>query len=158
MISRRGFFGLLVAAGGMVAAGIIGIPALLTGLSPILRARRRESWKPLGRFDSFPVGVVQTTEVPPVRSWPRPLPSEAVFVWRPTAEELVVFSRRCTDLACPLQHDAGSGCFFCPCHGGIFSENGDVMAGPPDRPMDRYASRVREGIVEVDLASVPPRA
>jgi menaquinol-cytochrome c reductase iron-sulfur subunit len=156
MMFRRSFFGLLVTTGGAIAAGIIAIPAAITGLSPILRPHRRNAWRAVGRLDSFPIGSVQTTKVAGGQRWPRPLPAEAVFVWRPTSDDLVVFSRRCTDLACPLQHDAGSGCFFCPCHGGIFSQSGEVMAGPPDRPMDRYASRVREGIVEIDLASLPP--
>jgi menaquinol-cytochrome c reductase iron-sulfur subunit len=54
-----------------------------------------------------------------------------------------------------LDYDRGSACFFCPCHGGIFRQNGERLAGPPKRPMYRYAHRLRDGIVEIDLQSVP---
>jgi hypothetical protein len=76
-----------------------------------------------------------------VEGEPRPLSRQGVYVWRPTDEEVVVFSRSCTDLGCPVIWDGGSQCFFCPCHGGIFARDGRRMAGPPDRELYRYANR-----------------
>ena len=30
------------------------------------------------------------------------------------------------------------------------------MAGPPNKPLYRYANRVRDGVLEIDLFSLPP--
>jgi menaquinol-cytochrome c reductase iron-sulfur subunit len=157
MATRRDFLGLLVAAGAAIAGGIVAVPSLITAFSPVYGKRRRDSWRAVGRLSEFPSGTVKAALVKRQKKhWPQSVRTEPVFVWRPDETEVVVFSRSCTDLACPLNYDAGSGCYFCPCHGGIFSREGTVMAGPPPRPMLRFACRVREGVVEVDLASLPP--
>lgn len=155
-MKRRSFIGMLVAAGGAVVAGIVGIPTLMSGLSPAIRGRRGEVWRAIGRLEDFPVGTIREAQFAMDRSgWPRSFRRHAVYIARQLDESVVVFSRACTDLGCPLDYDAGSACFFCPCHGGIFGRDGQRLAGPPDRPMDRYDLRIRDGVVEIDLASVP---
>jgi menaquinol-cytochrome c reductase iron-sulfur subunit len=150
---------MLVTAGSLVAGGIVGIPALLAGLSPIFRASQRSSWRPLGQIHEFPIGAVSDGELLGRRdTWPRTFSRAAVFVWRRSEPEIVVFSRSCTDLGCPLTYDRGSTCFLCPCHGGIFRQDGERLAGPPGKPMHRYAHRVRDGALEIDVNSVPPAA
>jgi Rieske Fe-S protein len=32
--------------------------------------------------------------------------------------------------------------FRCPCHGGVFDAEGNVVEGPPPRPLDRVEVRV----------------
>ena len=156
---RRSFFGILVTSVSVFVAGVVGIPVLITGLSPALQPRGRARWRSIGRVDDFPVGEVREGVILANRTaWPRSLPRQAVYVWRRSETELVVFSRSCTDLGCPLDYDRGSTCFFCPCHGGIFAQNGERMAGPPNGPMHRYVHRVRDGIIEIDVTSIPPGA
>jgi menaquinol-cytochrome c reductase iron-sulfur subunit len=158
-MNRRSFFGLFVTGGAVLAAGMVGIPALLTGLSPALQGRRHPVWRPVGRLEDFAVGAVYQGLIPADRQgWPRSLGRQAVFVWRRSEAEMVVFSRSCTDLGCPLDYDAGSACFFCPCHGGIFAQDGQRLAGPPNRPMHRYVHRLRDGVIEIDVTSLPPGA
>jgi Rieske Fe-S protein len=77
-------------------------------------------------------------------------------VWAESPDQFVVFSRACTDLSCPVRWDPGSQWFFCPCHGGIFDRRGEPRAGPPAVPLHRYQTRIRDGILEVDVFSVPP--
>lgn len=155
-MNRRHVLGFLVTAGSAFAAATIGIPAVLATLASGARRSSRELWRSLGPVDEFPLQQVRTVALPARdRGWPRPFREASVFVWRPRRDEVTVFSRSCTDLACPLNHDPGSGCYFCPCHGGIFDRDGTVMAGPPSRPMQRYAARVHHGQVEVDLMSRP---
>jgi menaquinol-cytochrome c reductase iron-sulfur subunit len=153
---RRTFFGLLVTGATMVVAGVVGIPALIAGLSPALQRRRREKWRPVGRLDDFPVGAVREGEVRSAAgAWPRSFRREAVFVWRRSETDVVVYSRSCTDLGCSLDYDAGAACFFCPCHGGIFTQEGARLAGPPPTPMLRYTHRNRDGMLEIDVSSIP---
>jgi menaquinol-cytochrome c reductase iron-sulfur subunit len=146
---------------GMAIAGMVGIPSLMNAFSPILKQERGEegAWQFLGALDDFPVGKMRKALVDvPRATWGESLRQKGVYAWRRSREELIVFSRNCTDLGCPVTWDPGSECFFCPCHGGIFAKNGERMAGPPNRPLFRYATRVRRGRVEIDLRSLPPVA
>jgi menaquinol-cytochrome c reductase iron-sulfur subunit len=155
-MNRRTLMKILVHGGGMITAGIVGIPALLMAISPVLRRRTGEVWQPVGRLDDFPVDEVREAVVEvPRDDWSRSLRSKGVYVWRPTVGEAVVYSRNCTDLSCPVTWDAGSQWFYCPCHGGMFAKNGDPTAGPPQRPLYRYAYRIRDGVLEIDLNSLP---
>lgn len=158
-MTRRGWLaGAVLTAGGVLAA-IVGIPSLLFGLSPALERRRTQVWRPVGRLDNFAIGGMQKVLVEvPDGAWPHAFASVAVFVRRVAAAEVVVFSRACTDLGCPITWDAGSAWFFCPCHGGIFDADGIPRAGPPSRPLYRYATRIRGGVVEIDLNSLPSEA
>jgi menaquinol-cytochrome c reductase iron-sulfur subunit len=156
-MNRRTFLSVATVTGGAVIAGIVAIPAALTSLSPVFKRGTEPLWVPVGALDSFPVEGVEKVNVRlPRDDWARSPEERGVFVWRSSAEEVVVFSRRCTDLGCPVTWDPGSNWFYCPCHGGIFSQDGTNVAGPPPRPLDRYANRVRDGVLEIDLRSVPP--
>lgn len=157
-ISRRTALTMFLAAGGGTAAAVAGVPVLVTGFSPAFD-RRGPAWQPLGRLDRFPVGeVTDAVAEVPRDDWAKGLRAKLVYVWRPAADaDPVVFSRVCTDVGCPVNYDRGSGCFLCPCHGGIFTRDGTPIHGPPPRPLYRYAARVRDGVLEIDLNSLPPQ-
>ena len=156
-MDRRKLLTNLLYAGGAVFSSIVAIPAFLSALSPAIRRGEREAWRSVGKLDAFAVGQVQPAVVEVRREdWSRTLERKTVYVWRREGEEPVVYSRNCTDLSCPVVYDRGSQCFFCPCHGGIFAKDGRPMAGPPQVPLYRYANRVRDGVLEIDLRSVPP--
>lgn len=156
-MERRAVLTLLVHGGSAVIALIVGVPALIFAFSPAGRKRRYPEWRDLGPLDQFPVGEMSegVIRLDPESEALQAVP-QGVYVWRVSPKEVIVFSRSCTDLGCPLTYDRGSACFLCPCHGGIFSQDGERMAGPPDRPLYRYDNRIREGILQIDLSSVPP--
>lgn len=160
MVDRRVLLKRVVQGMGGLVTVAVGLPVLATGLSPALRRRRGSDWQPVGRLDEFAVGQVRRATVPMPepgeREWAEQPIAQAVYVSRPGDDRVIVFSRSCTDLSCPVTFDEGSGWFFCPCHGGIFDNEGEPRAGPPNRPLYRYASRVREGVIEIDLRSLPP--
>jgi menaquinol-cytochrome c reductase iron-sulfur subunit len=159
-MDRRKLLDALTKAMGLLVTGVLAVPAALLALSPALRRRTEDAWRPLGRLQQFAQGEVTEArfEVPRA-DWSRhSLRHKTVYVWRPAEEELVVFSRNCTDLSCPVNFDRGSQCYLCPCHGGIFDRDGTPLAGPPSRPLYRYATRVRDGVLEIDARSVPPMA
>ncbi len=158
-MDRRTMLKWLVRGIGLTTAALVGIPALIAGFAPVWMHPRRRTWRAVGPLESVPVGEMRKMIVSlPEEEWGEALREKAVYVWRPSAEETVVYSRSCTDLGCPLTFDPGSQCFFCPCHGGIFDKNGERLAGPPNRPMYRFAVRTVGGEIEIDLRSVPPMA
>ncbi len=156
-MTRRKLLTGIAAAGGLGLAGIIGVPSIITAFSPLRTRGEVQLWSVVGPVESFPIGKVRQANVDVQRNdRTASLREKGVFVWHSEAEGIVVYSRDCTDLGCPITHDPGSNWFFCPCHGGIFSTDGRPQAGPPNRPLYRYTTRIRGGILEIDLRSVPP--
>jgi menaquinol-cytochrome c reductase iron-sulfur subunit len=152
---RQGFLKMLVQGAGLVVAGVLMVPSMITSLTPVWR-KRQPTWRSVGRLDDFPLDAVRRAVVQVEREdWAGSLQVKGVYVWRRNAEEVVVFSRNCTDLSCPVTWDPASGWFYCPCHGGIFGRDGERKAGPPKRALYRYENRIRDGVVEIDLKSLP---
>ncbi len=52
--------------------------------------------------------------------------------------ELKAFSAVCTHLNCTVQYDEDASVIWCACHNGKFDLNGQVISGPPPRPLDAY--------------------
>ncbi len=46
------------------------------------------------------------------------------------------FSAVCTHLGCIVKWMPQEGEFLCPCHAGRFSSRGEVLAGPPPKPLE----------------------
>lgn len=46
-------------------------------------------------------------------------------------------SRICTHLGCVISWRAEDRLFACPCHAGFFSPDGEVIGGPPPRPLSQ---------------------
>ena len=55
-------------------------------------------------------------------------------VLQPTPGDFVALSAVCTHLGCVVSWQEQAGEFLCPCHGGRFSADGQVLAGPPPSP------------------------
>lgn len=54
-----------------------------------------------------------------------------------TARSLV-----CTHIGCVVQWNPNERLYLCPCHRGRFDENGQVVDGPPTRPLTEIATQV----------------
>jgi menaquinol-cytochrome c reductase iron-sulfur subunit len=158
---RRAFVLRLLAAIGAILGLGIGVPVAGFGTAPGWRARtapsllsnsvaptlRTQGWTSVGHLDDFEIGVPKRVE--PVRrvvdGWVAGDQPIAVYVVRRTASKVVAFDPHCTHLGCPLQFVEGARVFLCPCHGGVFDHAGDVVSGPPPRPMVRYETKVEQG-------------
>ena len=61
---------------------------------------------------------------------------------------LVAYSDVCTHLSCAVLYQPGEKQFYCPCHEGHFDAyTGEVLAGPPTRPLPLITLQVRDGII-----------
>lgn len=74
--------------------------------------------------------------------------SSAVLV-RKRGGDLVALSAVCTHLGCIVQWEMGKQDFLCPCHGGHYSADGVVTAGPPPKPLKKLPFTVAGGNITV---------
>lgn len=75
-----------------------------------------------------------------------PTESDPCVLVRLSDNEYVAYSQKCTHLSCPVVPDPAAGTIRCPCHEGLYDlRSGDVLAGPPERPLPRITLQVRDG-------------
>jgi len=163
--TRRSFVIRAMAAIGALTAAMVAIPVAGFAGVPFFRSKqpialvsgavpptlRSDTWADAGAIDDFKVGephlVPLQREV--ADGWVSGVSDVAVYVVRETETDVKAFDIHCTHLGCPLHFASGSGTFGCPCHGGQFNIEGDVISGPPPRPMAQYETRVVDGQVQV---------
>ena len=129
----RGFLSLW----GLGAAGV-GISFLK---APESSERPGENKVRCGPLSTLPVGSARF-----VRHGTEPL-----FVVRDSETEVIALSANCTHLRCVLQWDDATRTIRCPCHAGSFDRTGNVLSGPPPRPLKSYPAEVRADEIVVSL-------
>lgn len=138
---KRSIFGL----GGLIALGLA-VPSGIYILSPMWK-HDEEDWVEIGDVAQIPKG--EPTKIDYIRrkkdGWITIEERASVWVVTADEQEFTVFDPRCTHLGCPYRWEAAKHQFLCPCHNGIFAIDGAVLAGPPPRPLDRFASKVVKG-------------
>lgn len=58
--------------------------------------------------------------------------------------ELVALSAVCTHLGCTVAFNASEKIFQCPCHGGEYDAEGNVIDGPPPKPLERLNIKIAD--------------
>ena len=74
---------------------------------------------------------------------------QPVIVIRDSETDFRTLSGVCTHLGCIVKWDDATRTLVCPCHEGRFSVDGKVLAGPPQTPLPRLATRVEAGRIEI---------
>ena len=60
------------------------------------------------------------------------------------------YEQKCTHLSCAVFYKPGTGQIHCPCHEGLFdADSGNVLAGPPPRPLPKLEVVVKEESIYV---------
>lgn len=132
-----------VGALGMVGAGVVVGPAL---------SKPVKHWVPVAPLDDIRANDVTTVLMKYDRKsglYTQQV-STPVLVSR-AGDQMVCFNASCSHLGCIVRWDGQSGRFRCACHGGNFDREGNVLAGPPPRPLDRYAFKVESGHLLVEV-------
>jgi menaquinol-cytochrome c reductase iron-sulfur subunit len=152
-MSRRDFVTLVTAAVGAIMTVVIGLPAIDYLIDPALRGQKTSTWIPLGKLDSFPIGkpTLSTFTTTTANGWEQTVTSYGVFVVRKSDTEVVALSNKCTHLGCHVNWQDSRQEYVCPCHDAHFGLYGDVHSGPPPRPLDRYETKVENGILSIHL-------
>jgi len=139
-IGRRGFVRYLL--GFSFISTIVGVLTPIIGyLWPPARPSGTQGGRTLvGTVEDFPPG------------WGKIIPvnNKPVIVVN-TSQGIRVFSAICTHLGCiVLEKEPSLSYIKCPCHDGRFNPiNGEVIAGPPPRPLPAYEFSIEEGKIYV---------
>jgi menaquinol-cytochrome c reductase iron-sulfur subunit len=114
-------------------------------------------WRSVGKVESFKIGettAVQYEDASPL-PWAGVTARSAAWLRRVNTDTFIAFSINCTHLGCPVRWLAEANLFMCPCHGGVYYQDGAVAAGPPPLPLSRYPVRVKNGDVQIQTSSIP---
>ena len=158
-LTRRAFLSrVTVGLTGAIAA-IVGLPILGYLLAPLFRSPPDDFVK-VGVVADFPLGETKLVSVrdPSPLPWAGQTAQTALWVRRREAagpQMFQVFNVNCTHLGCPINWQAEAKIFLCPCHGGVFYEDGTVAGGPPPRPLYEREWAVRATDLVVRPAALP---
>ncbi len=123
--SRRHFLELI----GLGAIGVTAVGSMvLSGeyLSPNVVKEPPTRFK-IGPPEDYPPGSVTLKK------------GQKVFIVRAKEGYFYALSAVCTHLGCIANWKAEDGIVACPCHGSKFDREGNVIAGPAPRPLQRFA-------------------
>jgi menaquinol-cytochrome c reductase iron-sulfur subunit len=155
-ISRRKFLARLSLTMGAVGGLILAVPMVGFILAPLFK-HKQEVWRTVGKVESFKIGettAVKYEDASPL-PWAGVTAHSAAWLRRVDADTFIAFSINCTHLGCPVRWLATANLFMCPCHGGVYYQDGTVAAGPPPSPLPRYPVRVKDGDVQIQTAPIP---
>jgi menaquinol-cytochrome c reductase iron-sulfur subunit len=156
-VTRRRFMtGTAHGAGALMAMGFT-LPTLAFAIGPIFK-NDSLPWQPIGPPDIYPndnyipaiitiapgIGEAgQSTVYVRARNPAIDVGAETPY------NRWIAISSRCAHLGCPVRWVPAAERFICPCHGGVYDLQGVRVAGPPPRPLDRFFTRLNNGLVEV---------
>jgi menaquinol-cytochrome c reductase iron-sulfur subunit len=142
-----------------IVALILAVPVVRYLLSPVARGRKGgyESWVPLGNLDQFPAGQTRlaTYRNPVVSAWDGDTADIACWVRNVDGKSYQVFAINCAHLGCPVRWFPQSSLFMCPCHGGVYYQDGSRASGPPERGLFQYHYKIDGGTLLIQAGEMP---
>lgn len=125
-LTRRTFLDLFFAGGILITVAAV-VWAVVRFLLPHESPFTKGGKVPVGELDQIPVGG----------SVRRAVGGRGVLVVR-TRTGFAGLSLNCTHKGCNVEWDPDRKVVVCPCHGGTYDLQGNVLDGPPPRPLKRY--------------------
>jgi nitrite reductase/ring-hydroxylating ferredoxin subunit len=131
--ARREFTKFLVLGSGMMFLG--------SGYFAAGRGRAQAAALP-----NLPIASVDEIAPGGVKQFRYPTEDDLAILVRLRDDSFVAYHQRCTHLSCPVHFNAQRSRLECPCHEGAFdAATGNVLEGPPPRPLSRIALRIDNG-------------
>jgi Rieske Fe-S protein len=138
-MGRRKFMGTAIAAISGLMGAALGIPAIAYIVGPALQ-RKAEDWLRLGAVSHVEPGTptLFKTTIERQTGWITDQEEISAYVLTEDGQTFIAMSNICTHLSCRARWIDERQVFFCPCHNGVFDKQGNVISGPPPRPLDRF--------------------
>ena len=142
-----------------LAVTVLAMPIIGYLVSPLIGADKGQykRWITLGDLSEFPENQTRLAK------FENPITSFAdgdtdhipCWVRRMQGENFQVFAVNCAHLGCPVRWFPQSGLFMCPCHGGVYYEDGSRASGPPPRGLFDYPFKVESGKLMIEAGQLP---
>ena len=142
-----------------LAVTVLAMPIIGYLVSPLNGADKGQykRWITLGDLSEFPENQTRLAK------FENPITSFAdgdtdhipCWVRRMQGENFQVFAVNCAHLGCPVRWFPQSGLFMCPCHGGVYYEDGSRASGPPPRGLFEYPFKVESGKLMIEAGQLP---
>ncbi len=155
-LSRRDFIKTITAfIGSLVGVGI-GLPSIIYLLSPSFPKTDDDSIIDLGSLNDYPIGIPTRFDFTRTRvnGWERTSINYGLYVLRGRDDSARVFSDICTHLGCRVTWHSDIQHYVSPCHDGHFDLVGNVVSGPPPRPLDEFITKIENGNLSVVLPPI----
>ncbi len=145
-LSRRNFLAIMTGAIGGLIGMALSIPAIAYLVGPALKTGSVENWVRIGSSGKVELGTptLFKTTIERQTGWLKSQEEVSVYILTDNGRDFIALSNICTHLGCRVRWIADRQEFFCPCHNGIFDKEGNVVAGPPPRPLDRYSVKLED--------------
>jgi Rieske Fe-S protein len=138
---------------------ILAVPIVRYLLSPVARAKKGayDAWVTLGKLEQFPSGQTRlaTYRNPVVNPTDGATADIACWVRNVDGENFQVFAINCAHLGCPVRWFPQSSLFMCPCHGGVYYQDGARASGPPERGLFEYHYKIDGGKLLIKAGEMP---
>ena len=146
-LDRREFLAVSTLAIGGVLTASIAIPAAIYVIGPSLSEESTQDWIRLGPVTKVELGEPTLFKVNVTRrtGWIVNEDEISFYVLTENGRDFIALSSICTHLGCRVRWIDDQDQYLCPCHVGIFDKLGEVVSGPPPRPLDRYEVKVEDG-------------
>ncbi len=151
-MARRNFIVRAIVAIQATVAATLAFILGSTTLSPSF-TRRDETWLKAGALDALPENqpVPVTLRITRQDGYSQVVDRTVVFLVRTGDQDVRALHSTCTHLGCRTSYDRRSKRILCPCHGGIFDVQGNVIGGPPPSPLQTLTTRIENGQVLVQV-------
>ncbi len=143
-LGRRNFMQAAIwGIGGLIGIGF-GVPAVAYVVGPALKSSQTQTWMRLGPTSKVELGTptLFTLSIQTQTGWIENAQEVSVYVLSTDGRTYIAMSNICTHLGCHIRWISEQDQFFCPCHNGVFDVSGNVVSGPPPRPLARYDVKI----------------
>jgi Rieske Fe-S protein len=141
---------------GVINAGVVGaIVAPTLGFigSPLGERRKPATWIPVLDLEDLADGETRLVpyQLEVEDGYMEATRSYSIFLFR-RGDRVIAYDPSCPHLGCHVEFKPRKKRFVCPCHGGVFDQEGERVSGPPPRGLSKVAARVENGKVLVRKA------
>jgi Rieske Fe-S protein len=149
---RRGFLARIVTAIhgaiGATVAFILGGAVLAPAFS-----RRDDAWLRAAALDAIPdnAPLPVTLRVTRQDGFMHVVDRTVIYLVKTRDQQVRAMHSTCTHLGCRTSYDPETSRIVCPCHGGAYDLDGQVVEGPPPSPLQQLNTRIENGDVLVHV-------
>ncbi len=117
--------------------GILGTTLLVSFIYPLVRFLAPPSGEAGGKKV-----VIKKSEIPVGSSKDIVVNNIPSIIINTPDKGFIVLSKICTHLGCLVEYDKSKNRLICPCHAGVYSLDGNVISGPPPKPLRKFPVQV----------------